>query len=232
MKRWNREIGPAAEIALHRAGGDADDRGDDGQAEAEQHRDAEAVDQPRQHVAAAVVGAEPVVFKRAAFGEIVRGGEFAILRVEHPGRLRRERRRRMAHLRVVGKPHRRPDHRAAFLVDQTHQIVVAIVGRGAEQHRIGLFDEGGVGVGDDCRKVPFAVDADEDRLVVGDEVGEQRENEQQQKHPQRPVAAPVGLEAFPAPLVDRRNRDPAALQRHVEPGDAASRGAGGANVHL
>ena len=60
------QIGPAAEIALHRAGRDADDRGDDGQHQPEQHRDAEAVDQPRQHVAALVVGAEPVVFEVAA----------------------------------------------------------------------------------------------------------------------------------------------------------------------
>ena len=31
----------------------------------EQHRDAEAVDQPRHHVAALIVGAEPVVFEVA-----------------------------------------------------------------------------------------------------------------------------------------------------------------------
>ena len=60
------QIGPAAEIALHRAGDDADDRRDDGQRQPEQHRDAEAVDQPRHHVAALVVGAEPVVFEVAA----------------------------------------------------------------------------------------------------------------------------------------------------------------------
>src|SRR6185437_12646981 len=63
------KVGPAAEIALHGAGGDADDRGHDRQEQPEQHRDAEAVNEPRQHVAAAVVGAEPVVFERAAFGE-------------------------------------------------------------------------------------------------------------------------------------------------------------------
>ena len=60
------QIDPAAEIALHAAGGDADDRRDDRQRQAEQHRDAEAIDQPRDHVAALIVGAEPVVFEIAA----------------------------------------------------------------------------------------------------------------------------------------------------------------------
>src|SRR5688572_31066458 len=52
------QIGHAAEIALHAAGGDADDRGQDRQGQAEQDRDAKAVDQARDHVAALVVGAD------------------------------------------------------------------------------------------------------------------------------------------------------------------------------
>ena len=62
------EIGPAAEKALHRARRDADDRRDDGQDEPEEHRDAEAVDQPRHDVAALVVGAEPVEIAEDAIG--------------------------------------------------------------------------------------------------------------------------------------------------------------------
>ena len=60
------EIDPPAEIALHRAGGDADDRGDARQNEPEQHRETEAVEQPRDDVAALIVGAEPVPFDRRA----------------------------------------------------------------------------------------------------------------------------------------------------------------------
>ena len=58
------KVDPAAEIALHRAGGDADDRAQDGEAEAEQHGDAKAVDHPRQHVARLVVGAERMFQRR------------------------------------------------------------------------------------------------------------------------------------------------------------------------
>ena len=59
IKRW-REIGQAAVIALDGAGGDADDRADHRQRQAEQNRDAKAVNQPRQHIAALIVGAEPI----------------------------------------------------------------------------------------------------------------------------------------------------------------------------
>ena len=236
MKRWNRQIGPAAEITLHRAGGDADDRGNDGQRQPEQHRDAEAVDQPRQHVAAAIVGAEPVGFELAAFGETVLGGEFAILLREHPGRLRRQRRRRIAHLRVVGEANRRPDHGAAFLLDQAHQVIVAIVGRGAEQIRVRSLGEGRVGIGHHRREIRMAVDVDVDRLVVGDEFRKQRNQEQRQKKPQRPVAAPVGLEVLPAPPVERRNADAAPFRRHDQAARPDGRGVGrfdpGAGVHL
>ena len=55
-----RDVDPTAVIALDRAGGDADDRAEDRQRQAEQHRDAKAIDQPCQHVAALIVGAEPI----------------------------------------------------------------------------------------------------------------------------------------------------------------------------
>ncbi len=54
------EVGPAAEIALHGPGRDADDGRDAGQQQREHHRQAEPVDQPGQDVAPVVVGAEPV----------------------------------------------------------------------------------------------------------------------------------------------------------------------------
>src|SRR5271154_6652398 len=65
IKRWNRgpnldesleaEIDPAAEIALHATSGNADDRGDDRETQAEQDRDTESVDQARDHVTALIV---------------------------------------------------------------------------------------------------------------------------------------------------------------------------------
>jgi hypothetical protein len=59
MNRW-KKVGPAAEITLYGAGGDADHRRAQRQDQPEQHRDAEAVDHPRQNVARLVVGAQPV----------------------------------------------------------------------------------------------------------------------------------------------------------------------------
>ena len=53
------EVEPAAEIALHRAGEDADHRRNAGEDEAEQHRDAEAVEEARDDVVAVLIGAEP-----------------------------------------------------------------------------------------------------------------------------------------------------------------------------
>ena len=45
------QIGQTAEIALHRSGGDADDGTDDGEDQAEQNRQPQAVDQPGRGVA-------------------------------------------------------------------------------------------------------------------------------------------------------------------------------------
>ena len=148
------EIDPAAEIALHAAGGDADDRGDDGQAEAEQHRDAEAVDQARHHVAALIVGAEPVVFEvAAALQALLLHHGLALLFGQHPGRLRRRRRRQIEIVGVVGIADQRPDDGAALVRDQLLQIGIAIVGRGLE-----IAAEGGLGIGDEGRPIQMAVD--------------------------------------------------------------------------
>jgi hypothetical protein len=55
------EVGPAAEVALHGAGRDADDGRERRDDEGEEDGQAEAVDDARQHVALGVVRAEPVV---------------------------------------------------------------------------------------------------------------------------------------------------------------------------
>src|SRR3974377_649307 len=111
------------------------------------------------------------------------GGKLPILLRQRPGRLGRERRRRLADLRVVGEADRRPDHDAALLLNETHKIVVAVVGRGAEQIRILVPGESRVRWGTDRGKKPLAVDVNEDRLVVGDELRKQRNNEQSKENP-------------------------------------------------
>ena len=200
MKRWKQQIDPAAEIALHAAGGDADDRGDDGQRQAEQHRNAEAVDQARDHVAALVVGAEPVVFEVAAALEaLLLHHLLALLFRQHPGRLRRRRRRQIEIVGVVGIADQRPDDGAALVRDLLLQIGIAIVGGGFE-----IAAEGGLGIAEEGRPIETAVIFDEERPVVGDEIGEQRDHEQDEEDPERPIAPAVGLEVLPAAAVERR----------------------------
>ena len=58
------------------------------------------------------------------------------------------------------------------------------------------------------RPVILALVFDQDRLVVGDELGEQADEEQDEEDPQRPEAAPVGLEDFEPPPLKRRQPRP------------------------
>ena len=112
------EIGPAAEIALHGAGRHADDGGYDGEHEAEHHGQAEAVDETRRHVAALVVGAEPVVFEVAAAAEALALDHALAFRLgQQPRRFRRRRRRQVEIVGIVGVADRRPQHVAALLGD-------------------------------------------------------------------------------------------------------------------
>src|SRR3546814_8865209 len=55
--------------------------------------------------------------------------------------------------------------------------------------------------------VEAAVEADQDRPVVRQDLGEQAEDEQHQEDPGRPEAAAVAPEVLPAPAVDRADRD-------------------------
>jgi hypothetical protein len=183
MKRWNRN---------------ADDRRHDCQHEAEQDRDAKAIDQPRQHVAALVVGAEPVHFQIAALRIAVLGGEVAIDLAQHPGRLGRKRHRRPVIDGLVGEMDRRPDLDRIVLGEIFLCEGIAIIGCGAE-----VVAEIGVGIGEEDREIALAFDMDEDRLVVGDEFGEQSDEEQDEENPQRPVAALIGFEVSPPPRVQR-----------------------------
>ena len=158
------EIDPAAEITLHAAGDDADDRGDQCQAQSEQHRDSEAVDQPRDYVAALIVGTEPVVFEVTAAREaFLLHHATALVLGQEPGRLRRRRRRQVEIVRIVGIADQRPDDGATLFLDQLLQIGIAIVGRGLE-----IAAEGRLRIGDEGRPVQMAVILDHERLVVGD----------------------------------------------------------------
>jgi hypothetical protein len=54
----------------------------------------------------------------------------------------------------------------------------------------------------------MAIEADEERPVVGDEFGEEADDEEGEEDPERPEAAPIGTEEGKAALGQRR--DPAA----------------------
>ena len=60
----------------------------------------------------------------------------------------------------------------------------------------------------------FRIRAGNQRPVVGNDFGDERDAEQGEEHPQAPIAATVDFEGVPAALVDRRqlNAAPHALQ--------------------
>jgi len=204
------QVDPAAEISLHTAGGDADDRGENGERQAEQHRNAEPVDQARDHVAALVVGAEPIIFEvTAALEPLLLHHLLALLFCQHPGRLRRRRRRQVEIVGVVRIADRRPDDGAALFGNLLLQIGIAIVGGGFE-----IAAERGLGIIEDNRPIETAVIFDDERLVVGDEIGKQREHEKHEEDPERPIAPSVGLEVLPAAAVERRRRKRVTDRRH------------------
>jgi hypothetical protein len=60
------EVGPSAEIALHRASRDTNDRRDPGKRQPEQDRQAKAIEQPGENIAALIVCSKPVPFYVAA----------------------------------------------------------------------------------------------------------------------------------------------------------------------
>src|SRR5690606_2477291 len=141
-----------------------------------QHRDAEAVDDARQHVAALVVGAEPVLQRR-------RRGRGYVQVVVDAG---------------VVEGNRRPEHPAVLVFDQLAYVRALVVGFQRK-----LATEGGFRVTLEHRYVPFAVVTYRQRLVVGDQFVAQAEHEQREEQPQRPPATLVGLETLEAASVER-----------------------------
>ena len=180
----HREIEPAAEIALHRAGEDADHRRDAGERQPEQNRDAKAVDEPGDDVVPVLIGAEPERFEPAARTRDGRGvldllllERGAALGVgQHPGRRRRQRRRRVEDRGRIGEADRRPDHPAMRLDLVGDEGVAKIRARlEAAELILRIVEEDG--------KEDLAFVGGDQRPVVGDELGEQRSDEQDQKDP-------------------------------------------------
>ncbi len=171
------QVDPAAVVALQGADGDADQRTEHGQGQGEEDRHAEAVDNPGEHVAGLVVGAQPV-FRRRRGG----GGNLQLV-VDG----------------VVAVGDRRPKHPAVLLGDQLADVGALVVGFQGE-----FAAEGGFRVAFEDREVPAAVVMHDQRFVVGDQFGAEAADEQDEEQPERPPAALVALEAGPAALVDGR----------------------------
>ena len=182
--RWPIRSIRAAEIALGRPHRDPDDGRQERQSEAEQHRQPEPVDDPGGHVPGDIVGAEPVTQARR-----FRHRAFG---VEVDG--------------VVAERDDRPQHPAVAGLDQ----LLDVMGR---VHRLRLEHaaEFRFRVEEEHRCVQFALVAHDDRLVVGDELREQGQDDQDRDDPQAHVAATVGLEVRPSP--PRQRGDPTRLGR-------------------
>ena len=171
------KISPAAKKALHRAGRHAHGRREDRQDQAEQHGNAEAVDHARQHIAALVVGAEPIVPRRR------RGRGNGQVELD----------------RAVAVRDRRPDDPAAFFVDELLHGGIAVIG-----FSLKLAAELLLRVHLEDRHIERAVIFHEERLIVRDEFREQRDDEQHHENDEAVVAAFVRLEGPQAANVDRR----------------------------
>ncbi len=197
------EVDPAAEKALAGAGDDADharDRRDD---EGEEHRDAEAVDHPGEDVAGLVVGAEPV----QAVGSRGRADHVVVDGVEAEADRRPDRPARVLDRRAVDGARR---HR--LIVDALRVVETGFEAAGPDQAADlggGVFGLGGefaaevgLGVEGEDREAPRALKADDEGAVVGDELGEERDQEDREEHPQRPEGPAVRLEVGEAAALE------------------------------
>lgn len=196
------KVGAPAEIALHRTGDDPQNAGPDRNDQREQDRKAEAVDDPRQHVARRVVGAQQMipVGRRGRDSDVVD----RVVAVGHRGPDRPSRHHILARVLAVGRILHHPfwvveaiDDSAGR--DQALHFRVAIDRLGLE-----VAAERGFRIEPVDRKMQVAAIADNDRLVVRQDLREQRKAEKRREYPQGPVGAAVGLEVAPPALVQRR----------------------------
>jgi len=150
-----------------------------GQRQRKQHRNPEAVQQARGHVAAAVVGAEPIFAGRRS--RIRRSGEI-IQRVETVS---------------IG----RIDRPVAVFPELVADEWIEIIGRRIEVAAKSFFR-----ISVQYREHQFAVVARHQRLVVGQQFGHQAQAEQAAKQDQAPVSTAVFLETQPDPTPGRNGK--------------------------
>ena len=174
QRALTQQVDPAAAITLDGAHQNTDGRRDGSQGETEQDRYAKAIDEPGDHIAALVVGTQPVFRRRRAW----------------------RRRRQVVVDRVVAVGHQRPQH-PALVVDQIGNKGIAIVGRGFE-----IAAEGGFRVAVENGQIDATIVPNQKRLVVGNELGRQGEQKQRHEDPERPMATPVGAKLLQASPVE------------------------------
>jgi hypothetical protein len=172
ISRWNRRSN--AEVAHHAAEGDADQVGQRGEGGREQDRGPEAVEEPRENVAAGRVRAEVV----AALDARRYCPQDAVVGV------------------VLVRPegHDRHDHPVAGAPGLEARLELAVVDRRARGLALEpeLAAEPHRRVG---REGPLALVADREGPVVDQQLGEQRQDRQADEEPERVVAALQGAEA-------------------------------------
>ncbi len=170
------QVDAPAEVALQRTGRDAHGRADQRQRKSKPDTDPKAIEQPRHHVLAEAVGAQPVQtagWRRARLQlEGVAGARpVAVEREEGP-------------IPGLGK----------LFGDER----VRPVGGRAE-----IAAEGGFRVVLEQREVQLPVVARHQRTVVADQLGEGGQHQHHQETPQRHIADAVAPEARPGALVGR-----------------------------
>src|SRR5712692_7869092 len=163
-------VGMALQISLKRSIKQAEQGADHRDDESEHHRQAKAVQQPRQQVAAAVVGAEQVVAvgrrRTGVACEVVDGA--VVIGVERiPGEI--------ARLRQV-------------LADQR----IEVVGRRGK-----VTAESGLRERLEHREIPVPLVASDQGLVVRQHFGEQAEAEKEREYQHAHIAEAVAAEAAP-----------------------------------
>src|SRR4029453_2547200 len=147
------QIHPATEVTLRRARCDADEGRENGEQKPEQYRDAKAVDHPRQHIAALIVGAKPVAITDGMIARQLIGGRVAQLGTGRPGWRARKAQALARHIldagivlvdRIVRIADRRPDGPAVFAkLVEDHLVLVVGDSKETAKLRFGIIDKHG-----------------------------------------------------------------------------------------
>ena len=180
VKRWEQQIRQPAIEPLHRARHNADAGSEEGQPKAEQQRNPQAVDHPRQHVARGFVGAQPVA-----------------------RRGRRRRRPGIPHDAVVAVRDRRPDH-PAMRADRGLDGRIAVVGLCRQKRRAECLLRKPL----QNRHIKPAAIRQQQRLVVCDHIRCHADHEYHGENQQRHLPAPMRRKRRHATAPKRRRHQP------------------------